>query len=237
VRVEYVAWCALLIACASGTSADKNPYNFYTSIAECTADRGSAVVCVDLALAIDSVSSCVAVAAPSCPHDASTFAANAACSATLDVCLATLFGASSSGSGSPPPDVPSDTGCGDQSCDPGSCEADGGSCDSTSCDDSSDTSSDGCSSSDGSSGCDGSGCDDSGESSCDSGGDGCSGDSGGDCGGGGGDCGGGGGEDCNAGRHHGAGGHMPLAMLWAALPIPFARRVKRRARKRRSEAS
>ena len=230
-------------------------------------DRGFSLVCINLALAIDTVSSCAASAAPGCPRDThaseslaalennAIFVDDGTCRAPLDHCLGSLFGTWGTGSGSPPPprDPSPTTGCsGDQTCDPGTgCELDGSSCDDggSSCDDSSSAGDSGCSSSDGSSGCDGGGCDDSGESSCDSSGDGCSGDSGGcdsggDCGGGGGDCGGGGGDcgggggDCNATARHGRnGGGTPIAVLWALLPIPFARRVKRRAdRKRAREA-
>lgn len=285
VRLHFVA-CALSLivtAHASSSSAAVNPYNFYSSVAQCAAaeklrceaclpgsscqpiiagddgnaecsqlaanqGRGYSLVCINLALAIDTVSSCTAAAAPGCPRDThasesiATLANNAVflddstCSAPLDRCLGSVFSPSSPSDPAPSMDT--------------SCDADSSSCDG-SCDDSSDGGGDGCSSSDNSSGCDGSSsdssgcdgsCDDSGESSCDSGGDGCSGDSGGDCSGGGGDCSGGGGDcsggggDCNASaRHHHSG--MPIEALWALLPIPFARRVKLRAvRKRAREA-
>ncbi|HEY0992637.1 MAG TPA: hypothetical protein VGD80_36540, partial [Kofleriaceae bacterium] len=195
-------------------------------LAECTqlaADdgRGFALMCVNLALAIDAVASCTARRAPSCPRDPhasesiSSLDANAgfltdpACAAPLDGCLARLYGAPIGGPSQPPrdPTVGCDASCsGNPNCgaDPG-CEVHG--------------SDDGCSDSGESSGCDdgggdaggadscsgdsedscgsadNSGCDDS---DCGGGGDsdcGSSSGGGGDCdsSGGGGDCGGGGG--------------------------------------------
>jgi len=173
---------------------------------------------------------------------------------------------SGSGSGGPPPRNPSiDCGnscSGDPNCDASpSCELDGPSCDDSTatdggCADSNQQS--GCDSGgDGGDGCSsdsGSGCDSGGGSggdcSSDSSGDCGGGDSSGDCGGGGGgDCGGGGGGDCGGGGGGGGGdcnvtaGHglragsaLPIAVIWAFLPVPFAARVRRRAVRKRARA-
>ena len=74
---------------------------------------------------------------------------------------------------------------------------------------------------------------------CGGGGGDCGGGGGGDCGGGGGgDCGGGGGGDCNVAgsRGRGTGGSLLFAVVWAALPLPFAALASRRARRRRVAA-
>ncbi|HEY0476645.1 MAG TPA: hypothetical protein VGD37_03925 [Kofleriaceae bacterium] len=92
--------------------------------------------------------------------------------------------------------------------------------------------------------CDSSDCGGGGDSSsCDGGGGGgCGGGGGGSCdgGGGGGDCGGGGGGgggDCNvAGRRGRAGMSLPIAVVWALLPLPFAVIVRLRAERRRARA-
>jgi hypothetical protein len=215
--------------------------------AECTQlaandGRGDFLICINLALAIDQVSTCAAELAPSCAQDThasgsiASLANNAdfldaACAGPLDTCLTALYGppprSSGPDAGISPTHNPAMDGCDDSGCD-GGCD----SCDSGDDDDSGD---------------DGGSCDDcSGDD--DSGGD-CGGDSGGDCGGDGGDCSGGGGDcsgggdcgggggDCNAGTkhgHHGAG--VGLTIVWAFLPVPFAARVRRRAvRKRATE--
>lgn len=76
-----------------------------------------------------------------------------------------------------------------------------------------------------------SGCSGGESGGCDGGGGDCG---GGDCSGGGGDCGGG---DCNAGkRSRGPGNSLTFAVMWALLPVPFAVRIARRARRRRLAA-
>ena len=200
--------------------------------------RGYSLVCINFALAIDSVASCAATNAPSCPRDShaansiayldhnADFLDQPECASALDQCLEDHSGASTT---STPPPSPS-TSCSDSACEaaPGCDGGDG--CDGGSCDDSSgDSGNDGCSSDSGGSSCDSgdsSGC--GGDSSS-----GCSSDSGGDCSGdSGGDCSGGGGNDCNAGsrRHHGE----SHGYLWACLPLPFALIARRRADRRRA---
>jgi hypothetical protein len=193
--------------------------------------RGYFLICIDLALAIDSVSKCTAAAAPACsfdPHAADSLATlennasfldDGSCASPLDNCLATIFGASKGdfpGPGvdggttsSPPrntsPDCSDSCSSDDDSnCDSDpSCELDGPSCDdSESCDGS-------CSSSDDQSGCSDSGGDSS---------SGCGGDSEDSCGSdntsgcdsdcsGGGDSGGGcSGGDCSGGDGGDCGG-------------------------------
>lgn len=204
--------------------------------------RGYSLVCINFALAIDSVASCTAAnsGCPIDPHAAESissldhnadFLDRAECANPLDYCLEVHAGTAPAST--PPSSQPS------TSCDASGCDASG--CDGA-CEDSGD---DSCSSSDSSDGCDGgdsggdcSGGDSGGDCGGDSGGD-CGGDSGGDCGGGGGgdcagdsggDCSGGGGSDCNAGgtRSHG--------YLWACLPLPFAVIARRRADRRRARA-
>jgi hypothetical protein len=196
--------------------------------------RGFFLICINLALAIDSVSTCTAGSVPSCPRDTrasesisslennANFLDDPQCGNPLDVCLATIFGSPrgpfpgpGSGSGSTLPPRDTSAGCDDwaddANCDP-NCELDGPSCDD------SESSDGGCSSSDDqSSGCDGSSGGDSGGGDCGDSEDSCgssdnsscdSGD-GGDCGGGdsGGDCGGGGGGgDCGGGGGGDCGG-------------------------------
>jgi hypothetical protein len=196
--------------------------------AECSqlaADAGSgySLACINFALAIDSVASCTATGAPTCPMNttaASSIAELTAnrnfldqpmCASALDQCLDEIFGNASHSSGTPPTPSPgSSPGCADSTCEATP------DCSDTSCDDSGDDSS--CSS-DGGGDCSG---DNGGGCNGDSG---CSGDSGGDCSGG-------GGNDCNAGRHHGP---SNPSLLWACLPLPFAivaRRVTGRRRRR-----
>lgn len=220
------------------------------AVATCT--QGRAPSCTGDTHASESLSSL---------ENNASFLDDTACSGPLDTCLATLYGApqggfpgpgSSTGTGSPPPRKTSidcsDSCSGDANCDASpSCELDGPSCDESTASDG------GCSDSNQQSGCDsgddsGDGCSSDSGSGCDSGGSSggdCSGDSGGDCGsGGGGDCGGGGGDcgggggDCNAAATHGrsAGAALPVAVLWAFLPVPFAARVRRRAVRRRAQA-
>lgn len=193
--------------------------------------RGYFLICINLALAIDAVSSCTATGAPACSRDthasesiasleANTgFLDDAACGGPLDGCLATIYGAphgefpgpgSSAGSAAPSPRHTS-IDCGDAwsssqdaNCelDP-SCELEGPSCDDSQSYDGA------CSDSN-----DQSGCDDSGGTDTS---DGCSSDSGGSCGSdsssscdsgdSGGDCGGGGGGgDCSGGGGGDCGG-------------------------------
>jgi hypothetical protein len=211
-------------SCTAITGGDGN--------AECTTlgandGRGTFLICIDLALAIDAVSSCAAAGAPSCARDThasesisslennADFLDDATCGGALDDCLAALYGApkgdfpgpgSGSGTTAPPPrhtSIDCSDACSsqDSNCevDP-NCELDGPSCDE------SQSSGGACADSNGQSGCSGG----------DGGGGGCSGDSedacgsenasgcdNGDCsggGGGGGDCsGGGGGGDCGGG--------------------------------------
>jgi len=196
--------------------------------------RGYSLVCINFALAIDSVAACAA--ASGCPIDShaaesissldhnADFLDRAECANPLDRCLEVHAGTA------PPSTSPSSPS---ESCDASGCDASG--CDGA-CDDSGGSSGadDGCSS-DSSDGCDGG---DSGGDCGGGGGDDCSSSSGGgDCGGGGGgdcagdsggDCSGGGGDDCNVGgtRSHG--------YLWACLPLPFAVIARRRADRRRA---
>ncbi|MCW5808925.1 MAG: hypothetical protein KIT31_41620, partial [Deltaproteobacteria bacterium] len=181
-------------------------------------DRGFSLVCINLALAIDTVSSCTAGRAQACPQDtraSESFAAlannasfldDATCQRALDECLAQVFDPV------PPPRQPSPSqpaGCGDGG---GSSGCDGPSCDQA-CDgadlvcdpgDCSGGESNGCDGGGGgSSGCDGGDCGD-GEDAC-GGGDNAACDSG-DCGGGGGGGGDGGGESCDGGGCEGGGG-------------------------------
>lgn len=202
--------------------------------------RGYSLVCINIALEIDSVSSCTTTSAPSCPFDAhagesitaldhnSSFLDNVGCAGALDVCLANVFGPGPTSTTTPPRDTSVD--CTDSTCEASpSCDDNGcdGGCDGGSCD--SGDSGDGCSSDD-SSGCDSG---DGGDCGGDSGGD-CGGDSGGDCSGGGGDdCSGGGGDDCDAGGHHRHGSSS--SFLWACLPLPFAVIARRRADRRRAK--
>jgi hypothetical protein len=204
--------------------------------------RGYSLVCINFALAIDSISSCATTSAPSCPYDPragesisslqnnSDFLDRPECAGPLDTCLAHVFGPTPTSSTTPPRNTSAD--CADSACEASpSCDDNG--CDNGgSCDDSSNSGADDGCSGDNSSGCDssdsGGGCD-----SSDSGG-GCGGDSGGDCSGGdsGGDCSGGGGNDCDAGGHHHASDH---GYLWACLPLPFAIIARRRADRRRAK--
>jgi hypothetical protein len=177
--------------------------------------RGYDQLCVNVALAIRTVSTCVESKAPGCPqvftagnqlsalgaNDA--FLADPACVAALDACLSEIYGAPAADFGAdagpglpPPPPRDVDVSCGDcdsdTSCnfDP-QCDADcSSSCEGGSCGD--------CDSGSGGGGDSGGGC-----GTCDSGDSG-GGGGGGDCGGGdcgGGDCGGGdcGGGDCGGG--------------------------------------
>jgi hypothetical protein len=223
--------------------------------AECTqfaadANDGYAAICIDLAVVIDSVDSCIAASAPACPRDRhateslasldnnADFVTDTTCAAALDTCLADIFGGVTSPHDASP-------GCADSSCDGApNCDLGDGSCDGGSCDGGGADSGGDCSSGD-SGGCSGdSGGDCSGDSGGDCGGGGggdCSGDSGGDCSGGGGDCSGGGGDcgggggDCNAAGHHPRhGGGSTAALIWACLPLPFARLVRRRSVRRRA---
>ncbi len=194
--------------------------------------RDYSLVCINFALAIDSVASCTATSAPSCPLDPhaaesissldhnADFLDRPDCASSLDRCLADHTGSTAT---STPPPGPS-TSCSDSACQA-----------SPSCDGNGDCGNDGCSSdsSNSSDGCDGgdSGGDCSDSSGGCSGGD-CSGDSGGDCSGdSGGDCSGGGG-DCNAGSHRHRG--ESHGYLWACLPLPFAVIARRRADRRRA---
>ncbi|MFT3698712.1 MAG: hypothetical protein QM831_36535 [Kofleriaceae bacterium] len=243
-----------------------NPYSFYTSVAacanaqrtrceaclgtnSCTGDdascpslaaddgRGYSLECINLALEIDTVSSCTADKASSCPFDTTpdglesnaNFLDDVNCATALDSCLAHVFGTPNTTTPAPTPTQPtgSSYSCADAACDgmPDCEDTDG--CDSS--DDTTDSSS-----------CDSggdSGCSDSGDScssgdDCSSGGgDDCGGDSGGDCSGGGGGC-SGGGDDCNVtGHHKGSNEH-----LWALLPLPFAYIARRRADRRRARS-
>ncbi|MEO8841247.1 MAG: hypothetical protein ABI591_03670 [Kofleriaceae bacterium] len=201
--------------------------------------RGFSLLCINFALAIDSISSCATTTAPSCPFDAragesistlesnSDFLDQASCAGSLDSCLANVFGPAPTSTTTPPGNTSTD--CSDSACEADPSCADNG-CDG-SCDSSSDSSAgDGCSSSD-SSGCDSS--DSGGGCGGDSGGD-CGGDSGGDCSGGGADdCSGGGGNDCDAGGHHRS--TSSHSFLWACLPLPFAIIARRRADRRRAK--
>lgn len=209
-------------------------------LAECTlfaenAGRGYSLVCINFALAIDTVASCTASRAPGCARDPNAsgslstldnnavFLDDATCGAALDGCLATSYGTAPSGSSGTSVDTSGDTSC-DASCDGGGDDSGGD----ASCDDSSSDDSGGS--------CDGGG--DSGGGDCgggDGGGD-CSGDEGSSCGEGGGDCdSGGGGGDCSAGKHHGHGGGLAIAIAWAFLPLPFASFISRRGRRRRRQ--
>jgi hypothetical protein len=77
--------------------------------AECTqfaadANDGYAAICIDLAVVIDSVDSCIAASAPACPRDRhateslasldnnADFVTDTTCAAALDTCLADIFG-------------------------------------------------------------------------------------------------------------------------------------------------
>jgi hypothetical protein len=199
--------------------------------------RGYSLVCINFALALDSVSSCTTSTAPSCPFDPhaseslvalqenSDFLDRPECAGPLDRCLANAFGPAPTSSTTPPRN--SSTDCSDSACEASPNCDDNGCDDGGSCDDSggSTGADDGCSGDDSSSGCS----DCSGDSS---GGD-CGGDSGGDCSGGGGDdCSGGGGDDCDAGGHH---RHTDHGYLWACLPLPFAIIARRRADRRRAK--
>jgi hypothetical protein len=218
------------------------------AVATCT--EGGAASCPRDTHASDSISSL---------ENNARFLDDAACGGPLDTCLATIYGASQggfpgpgSGAGAPPPRHTSidcsDSCSGDPNCDASpSCELDGPSCDESTAGDG------GCSDSNEQSGCEsggdsGDGCSSdsgsSGDCSSDSSGDCGGGGGGGDCGGGGGDCSGGGGDcgggggDCNAAGKHGrsTGGALPIAVLWALLPVPFAARVRRRAVRNRAQA-
>ena len=179
--------------------------------------RGYWLVCVEFALAIDSVKSCTEANAPSCPVDQTgDFVDRPECASALDACLG------DHGGSTPHPPDPS-TGCSDATCDATSCEDSTGGCEGGDC--SSDSGGGDCSSDSGD-GCDGG---DSGGDCSGGGGDDCSG-GGGDCAGdSGGDCSGGGGDDCNAG-----GRHRDHGYLWACLPLPFAIIARRRADRRRA---
>ncbi|MEP6859008.1 MAG: hypothetical protein ABJE66_00210 [Deltaproteobacteria bacterium] len=227
--------------------------------AECSAlaaepGRGYSLVCINFALAVDSVDSCAATSAPTCAidtHAASTIASldhNAdfldqpTCTSALDVCLGQIFGNAPTSTTTPPPSSDNSPSCADTACEAAPNCADsgcGGDSGDSSCDSSSgpgsssgdSCSGDSCSSGDGGdcSSSDSSSCsssDSSGCSSSDS--SGCSGDSGGDCSGG-------GGNDCNASRHHGS-GPGDQSILWACLPLPFAIFARRRAGRRRRTA-
>lgn len=216
--------------------------------AECTQlaandGRGYSLACINFAVAIDTVASCAASAAPACPMETraatsiALLAANAnfldqpTCASALDQCLAEIFGNASPTSTTPPPAPGSSVSCADSAC------ASSPDCSDSGCGDTGDSSCDSSSDS-GSSSCDGG--DSGGGCSGDSGGDCSSSDSGGDCSGGdsgcsgdsGGDCSGGGGNDCNASRHRGPGDRT---LLWAALPLPFAIFARRRAGRRRAK--
>jgi hypothetical protein len=228
--------------------------------AECSAlaaepGRGYSLVCINFALAIDSVDSCAATSAPTCPadtHAASSitsldhnadFLDQPVCTTALDVCLGQIFGNAPSSTATPPPSSPDNSpSCADTACEAAPDCADSGCADdsgNSSCDSSSDPSSSGgsCSgdscnnsSSSGGGDCssgDSSSCGDS-SSSCSDSSSGCSGDSGGDCSGG-------GGNDCNASRRRGGPGEQSI--LWACLPLPFAIFARRRAGRRRRAAN
>jgi len=213
--------------------------------------RGEYLLCINLALAIDTVAACAAGRAPACPRDsqaAASFASlaanaefldDAACAAPLDACLAGLYGAPSggfpgpgSGSGSSPAPRSTSIGCGDSfgndpNCDASpDCELDGPSCDPPydgTCADSNEQS--GCSDTGGDDG--GDSCSsDSGDSgsSCDSGdSSSCdSGDSGGCSGGDGGDCSGGGGGDCGGGGGGDCNASARRGHPGAGLPVAIA---------------
>jgi hypothetical protein len=209
------------------------------------ANRGYSLMCINLALAIDSISTCSAQSAPGCARythasdslatldNNAEFLDNPTCSGPLDTCLAAVYGPSASGTvGTTPRDTSidcSDTSCdSDIGCDDGSCDDSGGSCDDSggdsggSCDGGDSGGS--CGGGDSGGSCDGGDCSGDGGSSCS--------DGGGDCSGGGGDC-SGGGSDCSAGKHHDHGGGLAVGLAWAFLPLPFASLVKRRARRRR----
>jgi len=203
--------------------------------------RGYSLVCINYALAIDTISSCTVSSAPSCPFDAnagqslsslqknSDFLDRPDCAGPLDSCLANVFGAGAPSSNPPPGNTSTD--CSSSACDASSCDSSG--CDGSCADSSGSTGADsGCSSGDSSSGC-GDCSSDSSNSGCDSSGGDCGGDSGGDCSGGGADdCSGGGGGDCDAGGHH---RHADHGYLWACLPLPFAIIARRRADRRRAK--
>jgi hypothetical protein len=213
-------------SCTAITGGDGN--------AECSAlgadsGRGYSLICINLSLSIDAVSSCAASSAPVCPRDTQAsesldtlsnnadFLDVAGCAKALDACLASLYGPSQGGTGSgavDPPPRHTSFDCSSWEDDPNSdsdieCDADGPSCDGSQADGGA------CDSSDESSGCDGGsggdagggggGCGNDGEDACGSeNASGCdNGDGGSDCGGGGGgggDCGGGGGGgDCGGG--------------------------------------
>jgi hypothetical protein len=207
--------------------------------------RGYSLVCINFALAIDSVASCAAATAPSCPIDRNAelslttnadFLDRTECAGPLDRCLAEHSGATTP---APTPTPDNSLDCSDSAC-AASPNCDDAGCDGGSCDDTGD---DGCSDDSGDSSCDsGDGGDCGGDSGGDCGGDsggGCSGDSGGDCAGdSGGDCSGGGGDDCNAGGHRRRDRREPHhGYLWACLPLPFAVIARRRAARRRREVA
>lgn len=191
--------------------------------------RGYWLVCIQSALEIQSVKTCVEANAPACPTDNTTvFIDDPACTSAIDHCLGDHGGDAPNPPTSSPdcsaceasPSCEDSVGCASDCSDSGG----GGDCSS------SDSSGDSCDSGGGDSSCDGGGCDggDSGGDCSGGGGDDCSG-GGGDCAGdSGGDCSGGGGGDCNAGgRHHDHG------YLWVLLPLPFAIVARRRADRRR----
>lgn len=198
--------------------------------------RGYYLLCINLGLAITSVSACAADAAPGCVQDDeaggtlarlevnASFLADAACGGALDACLTEIYGPPPGdfpdpgpGTPPPPPRPPRDTSidCGDScSSDNSNCEAspscncEGPSCNNSfSCDST-------CSSSNSGGGCGGGGgcdsCEDSGGGGGGGGscgGDGGSGGGGGSCGGdSGGGCGGDGGGGCGGDGGGGCGG-------------------------------
>ena len=194
--------------------------------------RGYSLVCINFALAIDSISTCAETTAPSCPFDASAggsisslqqnsdFLDRLECAGPLDHCLANVYGPTPTASTTPPRSTSVD--CSDSACQATpSCDDNG--CDDGGCDDSTD------SGDDSSSGCGDCSGDSGGDCGGDSGGD-CGGDGGGDCSGGGGDC--GGGDDCDAAGHHRH--RADHGYLWACLPLPFAIIARRRADRRRA---
>lgn len=190
--------------------------------------RGYFLLCINLSLAITSVSECTADSAPGCSRDTdaasdlgqleanANFISDSTCASSLDGCLAKIYGPPSNpfpglvdGGVSPPPSTPprdTEISCGDScsdnntNCDASpNCDCSGPSCNnSLSCDST-------CSNSNTQSGC-GGGCDscsDNDTSSGGGGGGGCGGDSGGGSSGGDSGCGGCGGSSGGGGTSSG----------------------------------
>lgn len=251
-----IAECALQIqadcrACLQGGACEPIWPNLSGADAcarlDASAPRNYQLLCVNLAVSLPELSTCISDHQPTCAYDDfaiqsvdelsanASFLDTAICNSALAGCLTEHYGSSGA-----------DGGC-------GGCDSCGDSCSLGSSDDNVSTNSDGCAGCGGCGSCDSEGDSASGDDGCGSNGDGTNDGGGcGSCGGDGGNCSGdgggcsGGGDSCN---NNSGGGScavtrrptrvagLAMGFAWAILPVPAGLLTRRRTRRREVRAA